>query len=76
MTHIHIVGADFVSTSESVTFNENGDTRMLTIQTLDDNELEITENFQVGLSFQFFDYPTVSLLTPATVDIIDNDGGY
>ena len=49
---------------------------MLTIQTLDDNELENRENFQVGLSFQILDYPTVSLLTPATVGIIDNDGGY
>ena len=49
---------------------------MLTIQTIDDNEVEITENFQVGLSFELLDYPVVSLPTPTTVDIIDNDGEY
>ena len=64
---------DFVPTSESVTFVENGDVEMLTFQTVDDNELEITENFQVLLSFRF-NHPTISLVTPATVDITDNDG--
>ena len=72
---MHVVFEDFVSASGSVTFFENGEIRMLTIQTVDDNELEVAENFQVALNFEF-DSPVLSLLTPATVDIIDNDGEY
>jgi hypothetical protein len=65
-------GADFVSASGTVTFGPGETRRTITVQILDDNLIESTENFSVVLSNPG---PGASLGTAssATIDIADDD---
>ena len=75
-THTHTAGSDYTTTSQTLTFTPTTDSRSGTVGILDDDSVELEENFE---GFLFVDTPIDRLtITPtvATVTIGDTDSEY
>ena len=65
---------DYVSVSEPITFRPGTDTQTIIVSTVNDDDVEVQEQFSASLSVNSAQFPGVTIGTgPATIDIIDND---
>ncbi len=74
--HTHTAGSDYTTISQTLTFTPTTDSRSGTVGILDDDSVELEENFE---GFLFVDTPIDRLtITPtvATVTIGDTDSKY
>ena len=69
--------ADYTSVSEPITFRPGTLTQTITVETVNDDIVEVQEQFSASLSVNSAQFPGVTIGTgPATIDIIDNDSEF